>query len=292
MKANQIQWLKRLDQAICKSTKMPIKLTRKTLEKCRDPFSRRAVILDDLCDQSGMHLALTKSMIERLESLKFDPSVALDGASWHLPYSVLRIGTEVGSDVPPCNAWFATKREFEKAYKSCGMGLNAPEVADDEPLLLVVISSSVEDSVEDHVIKLPAALTALHTLHEIVDGLKDQKWKQADDVEMSHLDDAETELMQRVIRLIVSLGIYLSLDDIEPVAADRKAIWAPKIVRTSKLNSKLSVAMLDSPVVSSGRAEHMVREHLRNLKDERYYKGKWQTWPRGSRYALVKAHVR
>lgn len=280
-----IDWLKPLDQAVSKATGIPAQQLRAAWMNA-DVFTRRSVLLDDLCDRVGMHLALSRRMIERLEGLRFDPSAALDGASWHLPYPVMRLGTEQGSGVPPCAVWFAPKRDFDRGYSGVGMHVDMPNVPDDEPLLLVVIAST--DGADA---AIPGAFSAFHTLPEVVDGLNGV-WKLGTDIAMSHPDHDETAVMQRVMRLVVSLGVYLSLDDAEPEPAPRRARWAPKVVRTSKAGSHLRLAMLDCPAPTGSRSAHMVREHLRNLRAERYYQGKWQSWPRGSRYALVRAHLR
>jgi hypothetical protein len=282
-----VQWLKRLDTALAKAMRLDVGYVKAHMASNADGFTRRALILDDICDATGMHLAIPASMVERLESLRFDPAAALEGASWHFPYRALRLGMEQGTDIPPCAVMFATKREMDAAFSTVGMHIEMPNLSDQEPLLLVVTKSTDSQHPE-----LPGALTALHTLHEIKEMLNGT-FKMGSDERRSHLDDAETATMQRVIRLVVSLGLYLSLDDAEPISMPRKTKWAPKIVRTSKSGARVRLSMLPPATRSDvGVTEQLVREHLRQLKAERYYHGKWAAWPPGSRYCLVKSHIR
>lgn len=287
----QIEWMQRLDKRLvnhAKKHKMDEVYTNLELARAflynGDQFSRLSVMMDDLCDNEADYLALSKNMVDRLESLRFDPEVALDGASWHLPFNALRLGVEKGSSIPPCEVVFAPKWALEKVYAAAKLNLTAP-VDDETPMLLVAIESK-ENSTED-----PATMTLVHTLPEIVELLKNNTFKASESSNPFSLpNEDEAQTMQRVIKVVISLGIYLSLDGVKVKQEKKRVKWAPKVVRTSKKD--ISVGLLDAPAQQHGRAAHQVREHLRNLKDERYYKGKWANWPRGSRYALIKSHVR
>jgi hypothetical protein len=284
MQIKKINWQRPLVERLAKFFRAPVAEIEAIMRVRSDPFTRRAAMLDALCDQQGVHLAMNTPMVERLEALQLAERLSqdVDEQPWHLPYTYLRIGTDDKSPVPPCNVMYAPARVHRAHCAEWGLRLDDATVKPDDMLLLVTIAGREDDGVGT-----PGCLTALLTPQEVRDTLAG-KLKHSDPHPKSQMSDIETALMTRTIELVVSLGIYLSLDGVEPDVAPASVRWAPRVVRERK---RLPLRLLACEPRDI-RGEHLVREHVRQLRAERYYQGVWEAWPRGSRYSLVRAHLR
>jgi hypothetical protein len=70
MQIKKINWQRPLVERLAKFFRAPVTEIEAIMRLRSDPFTRRAAMLDALCDQQGVHLAMNTPMVERLEALQ------------------------------------------------------------------------------------------------------------------------------------------------------------------------------------------------------------------------------
>lgn len=243
---------------------------------------------EELADETGDYIALSARMIQWLMSIKVDG--ATDNG-WHLPYRAFRVGVEDGSDMPPFIASWMPASE----YQALGPPDNAAAIKT-YPATEWILSIGIRDHApsDGGPLVLCGAFPRQCIQGVMVRGIEEisplgLSRTPADDLSCDYLDWAN-ESLRDVVRVVIALGVYLSLgvNDPDIPSAESKKIAPPPRDRPAGYRLRT----LTDPPGASGCSPHLVRPHVRRLKHERYYRGVWADYPRGSRYSLVSAHVR
>lgn len=97
------------------------------------------------------------------------------------------------------------------------------------------------------------------------------------------LKQEEADLIHAESMWIVKFAFWLTTQNIEDVFSRHES-------KIKSLKGKTILEIANPPKIVKG--EHYVQEFLRQLRDEKYYQGKWSHYPIGTRYTLVKGHLR
>lgn len=105
------------------------------------------------------------------------------------------------------------------------------------------------------------------------------------------LESEETTILNAVLRWVLSLGMYLS------AYPEALTSGVPEWMKNKHPDGRHGVAMAKVGYDSADRELHLamlsprsVAPHWRQLRDSRFYQGKWAQQPRGSRYVLVSGY--
>ena len=281
-----VNWLRPLAFAVAKSMGVTDKAMVKSL---RDSWKNQGkyqfdepLAMEDRAYKTGHHIALGSELIDWLMQMKVDNAIQSGG--WHLPYKAARIGVEQDSAAEPMLVAWLQVHEVKKALSPLGFA-DADQYSDDDWLLYVGIHGVEPDG------ETPTMVRALLDTQQIAEFFNGYSPKDSGGPNAS-VGQQEGERLRRAVQLTVALGIYLSIDGIEPerVPKPREKKVAPP-PRDRSNNYQLTV-LTKRPLSGGDRAAHVVRPHVRRLQDDRYYQGKWRNWPKGTRYVLVSSHIR
>lgn len=105
------------------------------------------------------------------------------------------------------------------------------------------------------------------------------------------LDDEEGMILRAVVRYVLSLGMYLSAYP-EALSSGVPAWMKNKHpeARRGVPFSQIGIDREDRELTLAMSSPHAVSPYWRQLRDERYYRGKWTEHRRGSRYVLVSGY--
>lgn len=108
------------------------------------------------------------------------------------------------------------------------------------------------------------------------------------------LDDADLDIQFKVVKLIAALGVYNLATEGERLKAGFPGQSVP---RMNNRNPSIPLQMhtlsskLPSQVLHNSPEAHYRSWHIRQLRDERYYKGEYANRERGSRFVFVSDSV-
>ena len=280
-----VEWLRPLSFAVAKSMgvtdKTRVNDLRKSWKSEGEYQFTEPLAMEDRAYKTGHHVALGSELIDWLMRMKVDSAIKSGG--WHLPYKAARIGVEQGSAAEPALVSWLQVHEL-KAALSPTTWADARRYSDDDWLLYVGIHGVEDDG------RTPAMVRALLDTRQVAEVFN-ENWSNASGDTVAPVNQDEASRLRRAVHLTVALGIYLSIDGIEservPKTREKKVAPPPR-----DRSNRYRLTVLTKPPVSGDRTAHAVRPHVRQLQDDRYYKGEWANWPRGTRYVLVSGHIR
>jgi hypothetical protein len=130
----------------------------------------------------------------------------------------------------------------------------------------------------------PFVLREAITERNINDMISDDFMGKNISIEAWPVDDHEKQLMLRLCKLIIKLGLIMSIEEAKLLPVVQKDL--PKKVKTGQ---RLQLNLTSE---SKGRSGHFVSGHIRQLRDPKYYNGNWESYPIGTRYSYVSTHIR
>ena len=152
------------------------------------------------------------------------------------------------------------------------------------------LTISIHNPFEAHATLSPSLLRAAFTPEQLTDFINREAMKTVGLSGMSMNAD-EQRILNAVIRYVVSLGMYLSA---YPEALNS---GVPAYMKNKHPSGKggtpfaqVGYDRRDRELVAAMASPHSVSPYWRQLRDERFYRGKWKSHRRGSRYVLVSGY--
>lgn len=223
----------------------------------------------NLAFPEGHHLAVDSHVIEQIEASRLSK---VEGQSLHFAHRNYNLGFRegfFGKNVKGVKfSWLSVNDVVELGWK--------PNPDEMHRLYVYVDYQGSDDGLSSSLSKLSM------TDYEITEFINSGKINEP--VSTSELMGLiEQEILKRIARLIIKLAVILSIDESKLMPLFGKDL--PKEVkRGSKLHWDIGV--------TERRTAHFIVGHIRQLSADRYYKGEWASYPKGTRYSFVSSHVR
>jgi len=127
-------------------------------------------------------------------------------------------------------------------------------------------------------------------LNSLMEKHKDER--DHDCIDEKYLSEKGGRYIYDVIRIVASMGVYMSLDNKLKEGLPNKHLSeqdkAEKQGFASDMYFVESMPSIESSYDGDKKAEHYRRSHFRNLRDERYYRNEHADKERGSRWVVVR----
>lgn len=220
------------------------------------------------------HLVIDKDTYEFINALKI-PELAT-GQSFHLPFKSLKISTpDGGIDVVyDKNAFDKTEKYFK--LQNPAFKMNGYDTGETEFILGIDTDNDAE-------------LNSRLTPDQLTDIVQKNKAHWTHDPLFAKLmgialNDEEKKRLTDSIKFVFKLGMLLSVKGVSSLYSTTSKIKKYKGKKILKFKREILPARSET--------RFFVMPFMRQLKDEKYYKGAYESWPRGTRFTMVSAHER
>lgn len=251
-----------------------------------------------LVKRGGQFVIPDAQLSERLSNIKLS-SVTGEAWSWPYEFSTVSVPTRQRFNGHPCQgilvAW--THREdmefryFPELLKAHGSHTQAIGAGSQGRLLEIVVPGDPDPRVPGG---FPTVLRVSLTPADITKFINDDALERPSSAGfiMAEMSQEEASLMKAVLRYVLSLGMYISAypDALTPGVPN---FMANKHPGTRKVQRPKFVGIgqdRDETLREALAAPRHVPSHWRQLRHEKYYQGRFEHLPRGTRYVLVSGY--
>lgn len=290
---------RRFTRSIVKLSGLPKKHEKRVfLDLVEDPrtmtsINGEALVLEHWHEREGRIVVPELSLSQWLQEVSLS-KVSGEAFAWPYAFSTISLPTDqtfAGCPIEGVSvSWvnpISMQSRYDRFLQAYNVDFRMQVSSSDAERWLIV---SIHNPLDKQTSLNPSLLRAAFTPVQLTDFINREAMHHVGLHGVS-LNTEEQRILNSVLRYVVSLGMYLS------AYPDALSSGVPAYMKNKHPGSKGGVPFAqvnydrsDSELIAAMRSPHTVSPYWRQLRDERFYRGKWKHHRRGSRYVLVSGY--